>query len=286
MNLYNLVSEEEEEPIMPGRIRSLTIEGDGFVAGSVTIVPSPRMQNIEITIRNLSYDKASASMMTKLLKEIGQELIKMSNGALGKEPYLTDWSYKILQIDFDLGDIINKDSGFLSRFSDGSNTFGNHFVGRRKPLSDLFSDVIRGVLPWTLDVPSIEKEYLKAKRRLEFAQTEHFTDGEYDNYEFKSNLVHPQITTNHRVRLAQNDVIDGKTILIEAERLDITYYAKVVNKEIQTPPSWEEGLAKHVLHYYLINGINVEEVRIIAMEKGLSFPARNNRFHFRRDDII
>jgi hypothetical protein len=286
MNLYNLVSEEEEEPIMPGRIRSLTIEGDGFVAGAVTIVPSPRMQNIEITIRNLSYDKASASMMTKLLKEIGQELIKMSNGALGKEPYLTDWSYKILQIDFDLGDIINKDSGFLSRFSDGSNTFGNHFVGRRKPLSDLFSDVIRGVLPWTLDVPSIEKEYLKAKRRLEFAQTEHFADGEYDNYEFKSNLVHPQITTNHRVRLAQNDVIDGKTILIEAERLDITYYAKVVNKEIQTPPSWEEGLAKHVLHYYLINGINVEEVRIIAMEKGLSFPARNNRFHFRRDDII
>ncbi len=286
MNLYNLVSEEEEEPIMAGNIRSLTIEGDGFVAGAVTIVPSPRMKNIEITIRNLSYDKASAKMMTNLLKEIGQELVKMSNGALGKEPYLTDWSYKIIQIDFDLGDIINKDSGFLSRFSDGSNTFGNHFVGRRKPLSDLFSDVHRLVLPWTLDVPSIEREYLKAKRRLEFIQTEHFADGEYDNYEFKSILVHPQITSNHRVSLATNDVIDGKTILIEAGRLDITYYVKVVNKEIQTPPSWEEGLAKHVLHYYLINGIHVEEVRIIAMEKGLSFPARNNRFHFRRDDII
>ena len=285
MNLYSLIS-EEEHPIIPERMRSLTIEGDGFVAGSVTIVPSPRMQNIEITIRNLSYDKASTKMMTNLLKEIGQELIKMSNGALGREPYLSEWSYKIIQIDFDLGDIINKDSGFLSRFSDGSNTFGNHFVGRRKPLSDLFSDVHRLVLPWTLDVPSIEREYLKAKRRLEFIQTEHFADGEYDNYEFKSILVEPQITSNHRTRLATNDVIDGKTILIEAGRLDITYYVKVVNKEIQTSPSWEEGLAKHVLHYYLINGIYVEEVRVIALEEGLSFPARNNRFNFRRDEII
>ena len=288
MNLYSLIS-EEEQPIIPERIRSRTIEGDGFVAGSVTIVPIPRMQNIEITIRNLSYDKPSANMMTNLLKAIGKELVEMSNdGALGREPYLSEWSYKIIQIDFDLGDIINKDSRFLSAFSDGSSTFGNHFVGRKKPLSDLFSDVIRGVLPWTMDIPSIEKEYLKAQRRLEFIQTEHFTDGEYSDYEYKSKLIHPYIFSTHRTRLAPNDVIDGKTIIIEAERLDITYYTKVVGKEIKwTTPSWEEGLAKHVLHYYLINGIFVEEVRIVAIEEGTSSPVtRVNRFNFRRDEII
>ena len=294
MKLYNLVSEEDStQPIISDRTKSLTIEGDGFKAGVVTINPNLREQNIDITIRKLSYDKSTANIMTNLLKSIGKVLVEMSNGALGKEPYLTDWSYSIDLIDFDLGDVINKDNHFRSSFVDGSNSFANTFVDRKKPLSDLYSDVIRGVLPWRLDVPKIEEEYLKAKRRLEFIQSEHFTEGEYDGYEYKTILNSANIESNHRTRLSANDTIDGKTVIINAYSLQIKYYTELVgNKkpEFKTPSSWDEKLAKHVIRDYFVNGVyGILTVYVTAStipnhHSGVS--VRTNEYHFNRDEII
>lgn len=285
MKLYNLVSEEDSL-----ENKMITLEGDDFSA-DVFINIMPRTKEVGIIIKKLSYPKATAQVMTHVLQAIGKQMLKMTNIELNKEPHISDWSYEILSIHFDLGDIINKDESFSREFWGGHSSFNQHFVGRKKPLSDLYSDVIRGVLPWILDVPSIEKEYLKAKRRLEFIESEHFTEGEYEGYEYKTILNSPNIESNHRKTLSPNSTIDGKTIIINAYSLEIRYYTELVgNKkpEIETPSSWDKKLAKHVLRDYFVNGVyGIQTVYVMAFTNHNSdVSARTNEYHFNRDEII
>lgn len=292
MRLYDLITEEDTN-VLPERVGDRktysfsieTPEGDSADITFDVVNTYPENPNEDeymffIDIYKLKIIKCDEYTMSRVLNQIGTHLINMIN-----DERIYDWAYKIVTVTYDLGDKID-DPNFKSLFNGGGTDFENAIINRFKKVSDMFANVVRP-LPRRLDVESIEKEYYKAKKRLEFIQTEHFEDGEYDGYEYKSKLIYPRITSDHRYKMAPNELINGRNIHIEGDRIDIAYDLRFKETGyIQTSPDWEERLAKHVLHYYLINGVRVQYVYINGMEKGKTKPRRKNQFSFRPDEIL
>lgn len=292
MRLYDLITEEDVN-VLPERegdskTHSFSIQTPEGDSANITFdVSKIRAENpgedeymFFIDIYKLKYIKCDEYTMSRVLNQIGTHLINM----IGDER-IYEWPYKIVTVTYDLGDKID-DPNFKSSFNGGGSDFENALINRKKNVSDMFANVVRP-LPRRLDVESIEKEYYRAKKRLEFIQTEHFQDGEYDGYEYKSKLRNPRITSDHRFKMGPNELINGRYIHIEGERIDIAYDLRFKETGyIQTSPDWEERLAKHVLHYYLINGVRVQYVYINGMEQGKTQPRRKNQFSFRPDEIL
>ena len=178
MKLYDLITEEDTDvlPEMEGdrKTHSFNIESpQGDSANIVVEILKVREENpgedeymFFIDINNLKYTKCDAYTMSRVLNQIGIHLINMIDNER-----IYEWSYKIIGVSYYLGKI--NDTQFKVSFDGGGSDFNNTIINRKKNISDMFANIARPE-PFKLDIDSIEKEYYKAKKRLDFIQSVHF----------------------------------------------------------------------------------------------------------------